>query len=112
MKKFSALLALLLLGAGTLAGGIENEGVFGAAFAGVSTDASHRIVNQVGPLADFAVPKALAARAEKRTLQEGESSPLKADLVLDDGTVTNLSPVEVSWTAPGDACWNSHSGVV
>jgi len=103
MKKFSALLALLLLGAGTLAAEIENEGVFGAAFVGVSTDASHRIVNQVGPLADFAVPKALAARAEKRTLQEGESSPLKADLVLDDGTVTNLSPAEVSWTAPGDA---------
>ena len=85
MKKFSALLALLLLGAGTLAAEIENEGVFGAAFVGVSTDASHRIVNQVGPLAgrDHAVgPRLVRARANEAQASASTESTASACCTL------------------------------
>ena len=100
MKSFLTLLGILCLPASSLISAIEHEGVFGAAFVGSSTDSTSRIINQVGPIADFAVPRALAARAEKGTLRSGESSPLKADLVLDDGTVTRLPASEVNWTSP------------
>ena len=103
MKSLFTLIAILCIPASALFSGIEHEGVFGAAFVGVSTDSSSRIVNQVGPLADFAVPRNLAAHAQKRTLHSGESSILKADLVLDDGTVTRLPASEVIWTSPASS---------
>ena len=49
----------------------------GAAFSGVSF---RSIVNQVGPIADFAQPVGLAATATKSTLLSGESSLLRAAL--------------------------------
>ena len=47
---------------------IEYQGFFGAAFSGVSLDSSGSIVNQVGPIADFAQLVGSAATATKSTL--------------------------------------------
>ena len=81
---------------------IEHKGVLGAAFSGISKDSSGSIVNQVGPIADFAQPTELSAIASKNTLLTGESSPLQATLLLDDGTLTHLPPSVVQWSSASD----------
>ena len=81
---------------------IEHKGFFGAAFSGVSLDSSGSIVNQVGPIADFAQPVGLAATATKSTLLSGESSLLRAALQLDDGTITHLPFTAVEWSSASD----------
>ena len=81
---------------------IEHQGFFGAAFSGVSQDSSGSIVNQVGPIADFAQPVGLAATATKSTLLSGESSLLRAALQLDDGTITHLPFTAVEWSSASD----------
>ena len=78
---------------------IEHKGFLGAAFSGVSLDSSGSIVNQVGPIADFAQPVGLAATATKSTLLSGESSLLRAALQLDDGTITHLPFTAVEWSS-------------
>ena len=81
---------------------IEHKGFLGAAFSGVSLDSSGSIVNQVGPIADFAQPVGLAATATKSTLLSGESSQLRAALQLDDGTITHLPFTVVEWSSASD----------
>ena len=76
---------------------IKNEGFIGDPFYGTISDSTGEIVNQVGPNAEFAVPSSLNARSELTTLLSGEFSKLSAALSLDDGTITNLSPLAVSW---------------
>jgi len=90
--------SLLFLIAGVAFAQIEHQGVLGAAFSGVSRDSTGSIVNQVGPIADFAHPTSLSAIASKNTLLSGESSPLQAALLLDDGTLTPLPPSVVQWS--------------
>lgn len=94
--------SLLFLIAGVAFAQIEHQGVLGAAFSGVSRDSSGSIVNQVGPISDFAHPSSLSAIASKNTLLSGESSPLQATLLLDDGTVTHLSPSVVQWSSANE----------
>ena len=76
---------------------INNEGFIGAPFYGTISDTTGGIVNQVGPNAEFALPSTLNARSELTTLLSGEFSKLSASLSLDDGTITNISPLAISW---------------
>ena len=78
---------------------IEHQGVIGGAFTGISTDSSGRVVNQIGPIADFAVPTSLSAKAERNPVFSGESSELRAALRLDDGTITRLADSVVEWSS-------------
>lgn len=103
MKVLTRVLGCILGGFALLASSafsaIEHQGVIGGAFTGISTDASGHIVNQVGPIADFAVPTGLSAKAEKNSMFSGESSELRATLRLDDGTVTRLPDSVVQWSS-------------
>ena len=100
-KKYS-LLAISFLVVGSAFSQIQHQGFLGAPFSGFSRDSSGSIVNQVGPIANFAQPTDLLAIATKNTLLSGESSPLQATLLLDDGTVTYLSPSVVQWSSASD----------
>ena len=106
MKVLKRVLVYILGGFALLAtsafSAIEHQGVIGGAFTGISTDASFHIVNQVGPIADFAVPTGLSAKAEKNSLFSGESSKLGAVLRLDDGTVTRLPDSVVRWSSSSE----------
>ena len=97
-KKYS-LLAISLVVACSAFSQIEHQGVLGSSFSGISKDSSGSIVNQVGPIADFAVPTGLSAKAERNPLFSGESSELKATLRLDDGTITRLPDSTVAWSS-------------
>ena len=100
-KKYS-FLAIPFLVACSAFSQIQHQGFFGAAFSGISKDSSGSIVNQVGPIADFAQPVGLSATASKNTLLSGESSPLQAALLLDDGTLTHLPFTAVEWSSASD----------
>jgi hypothetical protein len=97
VKKY-LLLPLSLLLTGNAFSQIDHQGVFGAPFSGISRDVSGSIVNQIGPISDFVKPTDLTAIASKKTLLSGESSPLQAALLLDDGTLTHLPPSVVQWS--------------
>ena len=75
---------------------IQHEGFLGSPFSGISMDSSGRVVNQVGPIADFAVPVGLSVHTVKSTLKSGETSPLKAALRLDDGSISHLEGIKWS----------------
>jgi len=76
----------------------EHQGVVGGPFHGYAEDDSGQVQAQVGPIADFAVPTGLSARALQNRIPSGDSSALEASLVLDDGTYTALDPSAVEWT--------------
>ena len=82
-----------------LAVDLSNEGFLGTAFYGVNQDLTGSVVNQVGPYADFSIPKKLTARSNSDTLQTDEYSKLEASLLFDDGTVTLLDSSEVTWAS-------------
>jgi hypothetical protein len=101
VKKYLLLPLFLLLTCNAFSQ-IDHQGVFGAPFSGVSRDVSGSIVNQIGPISDFAKPTDLTAIASKNTLLSGESSPLQAALLLDDGTLTHLPASAVQWSSVSD----------
>ncbi len=78
---------------------ISNEGFIGSPFYGVTANSTKKIVNQVGPFADFAIPHKLNVRSDSNSLLSGEVTKLNASLRLDDGTISNLNPKNVTWTA-------------
>lgn len=77
---------------------IEHQGIVGGPFHGFLDDSSGQVRVQVGPIADFAVPYGLSARAMQNRVASGGSSQLSASLILDDGTYTSLDPSQVEWS--------------
>ena len=77
---------------------IEHQGVVGGPFHGYLEDAIGQARVQVGPIADFAVPSGLSARATQNRISSGGTSQLSASIILDDGTYTVLDPSQVEWS--------------
>ena len=70
----------------------------GSPFYGTTSNASGKIVNQVGPYADFSVPIKLNVRSEANAIASGEVTKLNATIGLDDGTITHLDSKNVTWS--------------
>ena len=94
----SILLSVLILSGFSLFAETTYQGVVGGPFHGYAQDDTGQVQVQIGPIADFAVPSSLTARALQNRIPSGDSSALEASLVLDDGTYTVLDPSVVEWT--------------
>ena len=79
-------------------GAIENQGVIGGPFHGISRDASGQVLNQVGAFAEFTVPTGIVGESGKNTLSSKDKTALSAYLRLDDGTLTVLKSSELEWS--------------
>ena len=79
-------------------GAIENQGVIGGPFHGISRDASGQVLNQVGAFAEFTVPTGIVGESGKHTLSSKDKTALSAYLRLDDGTLTVLKSSELEWS--------------
>jgi hypothetical protein len=88
----------LILSGFSLFAETTHQGVVGGPFHGYAQDDTRQVQVQIGPIADFAVPSSLTARALQNRIPSGDSSALEASLVLDDGTYTVLDPSVVEWT--------------
>lgn len=97
LHNFIFLILTFIVGTITTLAEIKNEGFIGDSFYGVTTDPTGTIINRVGPNAEFAVPSKLNARSELTTLLSGEFSKLSVALSLDDGSITRLPPLSVTW---------------
>ncbi|MFP6887682.1 MAG: hypothetical protein VB997_08970 [Opitutales bacterium] len=118
MNKKQVLFTLLsflpagLFAAVSSAGDVVNQASIGAPFAGFSSDASGAVRNAVGPTARFIAPIRLVARSGDSKVAAGSATQLVADLLLDDGTVTNLPAEEVAWAVDTALATVSQSGVL
>ena len=100
MKNFRllSLFSFSFLITGVASAQLSHEGVMGSPFYGTTSNASGKIVNQVGPYADFSVPMKLNVRSETNAIASGEVTKLNASIGLDDGTITRLDSKNVTWS--------------
>ncbi len=101
-----------LFAATSTAGDVLNQASIGEPFAGFSSDASGAVRNAVGPTARFIKPLRLVARAADSKIAAGSATQMAADLLLDDGTVTNLPVDEVAWAVDTALASVSEAGIL
>ena len=98
MKNFRLFSLFSFLMTGVASAQISHEGVIGSPFYGINSNVYGKIVNQVGPYADFSVLTKLNVRSEANALASGEVTKLDASIGLDDGTITHLDSKNVTWS--------------
>ena len=98
MKNFRLFSLFSFLMTGVASAQISHECVIGSPFYGITSNVSGKIVNQVGPYADFSVPTKLNVRSEANAIASGEVTKLNASIGLDDGTITRLDSKNVTWS--------------
>jgi hypothetical protein len=76
---------------------LTHRGIIGEPFNGTVNDSTHRVQVQVGSFANLVDVSGLHASAVKNRIASGSASQLRTNYLLDDDTIMEIDPSNVSW---------------